>query len=528
VSRHAGLHPIHEHVFTGNDGKDLQRVVGEIANGKSPAPDTDNNRVIDRKGWMIDVYAKRPDLPPYSAVKRFFEEQKTSTPDDVTTRWLKELEISTLAGMGGAGMPAFIKWRDVRQAKGTEKYIVCNGDESEPGTFKDRELLLRTPHLVVEGVIMAGLITGATRGYVYIRHEYPEQIDKVNEEINRARQEGVCGADILGSDRSFTVEVFISPGGYICGEQSALIEAMEDKRAQPRNRPPELMTNGLFDKPTVVNNVETLAWTPGIFLESGAWYRDQGGAPLEARRGKGWRVLSISGDLGAPGVFEIPIGLTLGELIDRAGKVRGKLKAVATSGPSGGFLPSRLKINPANRDQLARRVGKIVDGTRESDPVFSRVVETFARQHLTKEADSVDVCALPLDLNFFRIAQTLLGWEDEIKQGRKQDLMLGAGLVVYSEEANLLSQAVNATEFFRNESCGKCVPCRIGSEKLVEVGLDLLKQRKGEQVATMSSDEVYELDHVMQQASICGLGQVAGKPLTTWLDYFEDGQTTGG
>src|SRR5207237_9183700 len=151
-------------------------------------------------------------------------------------------------------------------------YIVVNGDESEPATFKDRELLLHMPHLVVEGVILAGLLTNATAGYIFIRHEYEEQIEAVRAAIFKAQSVGACGENICDSKKNFNVEVFVSPGGYICGEQSALIEAMEDRRAQPRNKPPELSTNGLRDRPTVVNNVETLAWAPYIVLRGGAEY----------------------------------------------------------------------------------------------------------------------------------------------------------------------------------------------------------------------------------------------------------------
>ncbi len=193
-------------------------------------------------------------------------------------------------------MPAFQKWTDVRQAKGDQKYIICNGDESEPGTFKDRELMLRTPHLVLEGVILAGLLTGATRGYIYIRHEYPEQIAAMETAIRQAERMKICGRQVLNTGREFSIEVFVSPGGYICGEQSALVEAMEDHRAQPRNKPPQLETNGLYDKPTLVSNVETFAWVPAILLKGAEWYRDLG------RNGcKGARFFSISGDVNRPG-----------------------------------------------------------------------------------------------------------------------------------------------------------------------------------------------------------------------------------
>ena len=194
--------------------------------------------------------------------------------------------------MGGAGIPAIQKWRDVRDAvrtafqreTDTRAFIVVNGDESEPGTFKDRELLLRTPHLVLEGVILAGLITEATEGFIFIRHEYQEQIAACRAEIQRAEQLGLCGpsASLLG--RPFPVSVFVSPGGYICGEQSALIEAMSDRRGEPRNLPPKLETNGLLDLPTLVSNVETFAWVPYIVINGGKAYAAQGVNGWRGRR----------------------------------------------------------------------------------------------------------------------------------------------------------------------------------------------------------------------------------------------------
>ena len=176
------------------------------------------------------------------------------------------------------------------RAVGSEKYIVCNGDESEPGTFKDRELLLRTPHLVLEGVILAGLVARATRGYIYIRHEYQEQIQAMRACIADAERQSACGATDPGHRSRFSGRSFRSPGGYICGEQSALIEAMEDRRAQPRNKPPQLETNGLYDKPTLVSNVETFAWAPAIVVKGGTWYAEQG-----ANGSKGLRFFSVSG-----------------------------------------------------------------------------------------------------------------------------------------------------------------------------------------------------------------------------------------
>jgi NADH:ubiquinone oxidoreductase subunit F (NADH-binding) len=222
--------------------------------------------------------------------------------------------------MGGTGASAYRKWLDVWREPSAEKYVIANGDEGEPGSFKDRELMLRAPHLVIEGVILAGLFTGATRGYVFVRPEYPEQIAALRAEIARAVSLRACGGDVFGSGRSFPVEVFESPGGYICGEQSALLEAMEDRRAQPRDRPPEVATNGLFDKPTVVNNVETLAWVPFVVLRGGATHAAAGWrVPDEPKllHFSGRRFFSVSGDVNRPGVYEVPVGLPCGRYWSR-------------------------------------------------------------------------------------------------------------------------------------------------------------------------------------------------------------------
>ena len=310
------------------------------------------------RAWRIDPYQRVADANAgprfYQAAREFAAKLKAADSETarlaVRTGLLSELDAASLRGMGGAGAPAAQKWRDVLEARGDEKYIVCNADESEPATFKDRELLLRTPDLVIEGMVLAALLVRARHGYIYIRHEYHDQIDTVNEALAVARGRGVIGPDSMDAGMSFDIEVFESPGGYVCGEQGALIEAIEERRAEPRNRPPQLETNGLFDKPTLLSNVETFAWVPAIALQSGKWYADSGrkGSPWYTAKGKtgaaGLRFFSICGDVKKPGVHEVEIGSTLGELIDLAGGVRDglPLKAVAPSGPSGGFIPAVL------------------------------------------------------------------------------------------------------------------------------------------------------------------------------------------
>ena len=537
VSRHVEGHheeSFHDRVFAGLSSSDLKKTLTAIVKGESPEGTSDRARGIDRSEWQIDIYAR--DLPgeAYAVVKRYLKEFPAVVviPDDVKRDtkkfaefiktnhpWLAKLDLSNLQGMGGAGMKAFEKWRDVWAEPAAVKYIVCNGDESEPGTFKDREILLHMPHLVVEGVILAGLITGAAKGFIYIRHEYREQIDAVNRAIERARAESACG----GKDRGFDVEVFESPGGYICGEQTAMIEAMEDKRAQPRNRPPELQTNGLYDKPTVVNNVETLAWTPAILHRGGEWYAGAGKPNC-----KGRRIFSISGDLNASGVFEVPVGTTVGELIEKAGGVHGTLKAVATSGPSGGFLPARLPVRKGVMDRLDRAIARV------RDPLEGELLKDFAAAHLLRdgvEATFLEIVHLPLDLNFFRNIASAIGLRDV-------ELMLGGGIVVYNSTRNMLEQARNCTQFFRNESCGKCVPCRIGSQKLVEIGTELLRRRDSGALVLKDEDgtpppipdmlweklgdNLNEFAKSMRLTAICGLGYVAPNPLNTAVQFFPD------
>jgi NADH:ubiquinone oxidoreductase subunit F (NADH-binding)/NADH:ubiquinone oxidoreductase subunit E len=455
----------------------LKRAIAASATGNQPPADLDLDQPLTgSQPWTIDVYANRP---RYEATRQFL-----ALPDPA--RIIEALKTAGLLGMGGAGVPAHQKWNDVRQAEGSEKYIICNADESEPGTFKDRELLLRTPHLIVEGVLLAGLVTGASRGYVFIRHEYPEEAHAVEKAIKEAESLGLCGSSTGSDARKFPIEVFISPGGYICGEQSALVEAMEDHRAEPRNRPPQLETNGLHDKPTLVSNVETFAWTPGIALHGGDWYASQG---LHGYKGK--RFFSIAGDVERPGVYEVPIGTRLGELIDHhAGGMRNglTLKAFAPSGPSGGFLPARIPI-----DTLPRGFE-------------GKLPESFKSDALAPGASHIDLRDLWLDLNFFRI----LG------------LMLGAGLVVYGEGVNMADQALNAMEFFRNESCGKCVPCRIGSQKLVEIGSNLTRSAYDQAALKSIEPLIRDLASTMTLTSICGLGAVAPNPLVSVLQYFRD------
>jgi len=367
---------------------------------------------------------------------------------------LARLAEAELRGMGGAGFPTAVKWDLVRKQPPGEKYIVCNADESEPGTIKDRFIMTHLPHLLVEGMILAGLVTGAKQGILYIRHEYHLQEEILGEEIRRAYRGGLLGRNILGSGLEFELRIFVSPGGYICGEESALIEAIEGHRAEPRNKPPFPGVAGLWQKPTVINNVETFIHVPQILARGVDSYKAAG------RNGsRGWKFVGVSGHCAKPGVYEVPMGITLREvLVDYAGGVRGgrALKAFAPSGPSSGYLPAAL-------------------------------------------AD--------VRLDFKALAEA--------------GSMLGSGAIVVCDDTTcMLDMALNAVRFYRNESCGKCVPCRVGSQKMVDL---LVRWTQGglpgaQYRADLSLLE--ELSFAMSQASICGLGQIAPAPIQSVLKHF--------
>jgi NADH:ubiquinone oxidoreductase subunit F (NADH-binding) len=362
---------------------------------------------------------------------------------------IAQLKASGLAGLGGAGFPTGMKWETVRNAPGNEKYVICNADESEPGTIKDRFILEHLPHLVAEGMIIAGMVTGARRGIMYIRHEYLMQEHIFKEEIERAKEIGALG-DIFGSGIHFDLEIFVSPGGYIQGEETALIEAIEGNRGEPRNKPPFPVFEGLYHKPTALNNVETFANVPQILANGLDWYKAQGVGGCS-----GLKFVGVSGDVNKPGVFLIPMGTPMRDVIydNCQGMLGGaKLKAFAPSGPSSGYLPASL--------------------------VDTRI---------------------------------------DFKSMAAVGSMMGSGaIVVYGEGRCMVDQALNATKFFRNESCGKCVPCRVGSQKMVDI---ITGWTRGKGTAA-DMNLIHELMEAMKLGSICGLGQFVHGPIASVIQHF--------
>jgi formate dehydrogenase beta subunit len=363
------------------------------------------------------------------------------------------LKDSELRGMGGAGFPTGVKWETVASQPAGPKYTICNADESEPGTFKDRQILAEQPHLVLEGMLLGMLVTGSEEGWVFIRHEYGPEEDVLREEIEALRAEGLIGEDVGGTGRRLQLEIFTSPGGYILGEESALLECMEGHRGEPRNKPPFPAIYGLWGKPTLMNSVETFADVPAIVERGADWWKTQG-----VNGATGLKFFAVSGHVERPDVYCVPAGSTARDLIELAGGVTG-----------------------------GREVGAIQPGGASSN--------FLGPEHLD----------VPLD------------WKPLQEAGS----MLGSGaLIVMAEGTDLLAAATNVLRFFRNESCGKCVPCRVGSMKAHAILTEHLGNGGG------SGDvprKVVELEETLRMTSICGLGQVALGPVLSVLGMDRGG-----
>jgi NADH:ubiquinone oxidoreductase subunit F (NADH-binding)/NADH:ubiquinone oxidoreductase subunit E len=363
------------------------------------------------------------------------------------------LDAAGLRGMGGAGFPAGRKWDLVARQTATPKYGICNADESEPGTFKDRQILATQPHLVLEGLLLGMAVVGAEEGWVFIRHEYGPEEEVLRAEIEALRAAGLVGEDVLGSGRRLLLDVFTSPGGYILGEETALMECMEGHRGEPRNKPPFPGVYGLRGRPTLMNSVETFAHVP-VILERGAdWWQQQG-----VRGATGLKFFAVSGHVERPGVYCVPMGTTARELLDLAGGVASgaALQAIQPGGASSNFLGP----------------------------------------------DQLDV---PLDFGSLAKAGSMLG---------------SGALVVVAEGTDLLAAATNVLRFFRNESCGKCVPCRVGSTKAHAILSDALA---GDGLDQAGEERITELEATMRLTSICGLGQVALGPVVSVLGLQRGG-----
>ena len=391
---------------------------------------------------MADPYRSADER--YGVLRRLLHE---ASPESV----IESLEAAGLRGMGGAGFPTGRKWRFTRGARGEPRTVICNADESEPGTFKDRLLLERVPHLVIEAMVLAGWVIGAPRGIIYLRHEYAHAQRHLEDALQWARAHGVLGPDVLGTGMAFDLEVFVSPGGYIMGEETALLEGLEDKRGEPRNKPPFPTQVGFEGGPTLMNNVETLALIPRILADGADGWQARG------RDGHaGLKFLSVSGDVRAPGVYCVAAGTPVSEVIQQAGGMADgrSLHAFCPGGASTPFLPADRAETPVDFDAMADAGAGLGSGA----------------------------------------------------------------LFVVGEGRDLLDLAIQQVRFFRNESCGKCVPCRTGTVQAVH-RLESAQAGTPEPGLTAMLEE---LDETLAQTSICGLGQVALTPIMSILKHFPE------
>ncbi len=367
-------------------------------------------------------------------------------PEDV----IAEVKQSRLRGRGGAGYPTGFKWETVYKYVSDQKYVICNGDEGDPGAFMDRSVLEGNPHRVLEGMAIAAYAVGASKGYAYIRGEYPLAIKRFELAIKQARKLGLVGNNILGTNFSFDVEVRIGAGAFVCGEETALIASIEGKRGTPRPRPPFPAESGLWGKPTLINNVESFAAIAPIINNGGEWYSEIG-TPKSA----GTKVFALAGKIKYAGLIEVPMGTTLREIVfDIGGGMQNntEFKAAQTGGPSGGCIPS---------------------------------------EHLDVKMD----------------------YESLVSLG---SIMGSGGLIIMDKSSDMVDVARYFMEFCMDESCGKCVPCRVGTRMMHDL-LQKICDNKGTQI---DLDRLEELAVYVKETSLCGLGASAPNPLLSTLRHF--------
>ena len=365
---------------------------------------------------------------------------------------VNEILESGLRGRGGGGFPTGKKWSQVARQKATPKYVVCNGDEGDPGAFMDRSVMEDDPHRMLEGMAIAGIACGATEGYIYVRAEYPKAVARLKLAIEQATEYGILGDNILGSDFSFHMHINTGAGAFVCGEGSALTASIEGKRGMPRTKPPRTVEHGLFDNPTVLNNVETYANVSMIINNGAEWYKKIG-----TENSSGTKTFALTGNIKNAGLIEVPMGTTLREVIfDIGGGMRdgGEFKAVQIGGPSGGCL---------------------------------------IEEHLD----------LPLDFDSLKKVGAIIG---------------SGGLVVMDKNSCMVEVARFFMNFTQNESCGKCVPCREGTKRMLEI-LDRIVDGRGKDG---DIELLKELGEFISKMSLCGLGKTAASPVLSTIKYFED------
>lgn len=448
---------------------DVAEIVKSLSPGKKPVErlfyrDPTTNKPIPLHS-KIPFYSKQErtilkycgnidpeDIDDYLAVGGYKALQKgihELTPEGV----ISEVKNSGLRGLGGAGFPTGRKWEACRSAPGEKKYVICNADEGDPGAFQDRSVMEGNPHSVIEGMIIAAYAIGAKDGFIYVRAEYPLAVSRLKIAIDQARQKGFLGDHILDSDFSFDIEIFQGAGAFVCGESTALVRSIEGKRGRPKPLPRSRTSEiGLWNRPTLLNNVKSYANIPLIISNGASWFAKRG-----TEKSKGTAVFSLTGKVVNCGLIEVPMGVTLRKIIyDIGGGVPdGKtLKAVQTGGPSGGCLP----------------------------------------------ADMID---MPVDFDSLAKAGSIMG---------------SGGMVVMDEDTCMVDVARYFLDFTQRESCGQCIPCRLGTVQMFKILDDITKGngRPGD------IDVLLELSESIKKGSICGLGKTAPNPVLTTLRYFRD------
>ena len=370
------------------------------------------------------------------------------SPEEVT----KEIKASGLRGRGGAGFPTGIKWGLARKSKSDTKYFICNADEGDPGAFMDRAVLESDPYAVLEGIAIGAYAIGARYGYVYARAEYPLAIKRLQNAILQMEELGFLGDNILDSDFSLEIKIKEGAGAFVCGEETALMVSIEGKRGMPRSRPPYPAVSGVFGKPTIINNVETLASVSAIMDKGANWYADFG-----TEKSKGTKTFALAGKINHTGLIEIPMGITLSDIVfDIGGGVlkEKKFKAVQTGGPSGGCIPSEFLNMKVDYEEL----------------------------------------------------------------GKVGSIMGSGGMIVMDEDSCMVDIAKYFLEFTENESCGKCTPCRMGTQHLLHILTDICQGNGKPYHIQLMRD----LGQTMGKTSLCGLGQSASNPVLTTIKYFQN------
>ncbi|MFH1032240.1 MAG: NADH-ubiquinone oxidoreductase-F iron-sulfur binding region domain-containing protein [Chloroflexota bacterium] len=379
----------------------------------------------------------------YSALAKVL---KGISPKEIIT----EITSSGLRGLGGGGFPTGRKWNECWEAPGDEKYVICNADEGDPGAYMDRCVLEGNPHLILEGMMIGALAVGARKGYIYVRNEYPLAVEHSKIAVEQARKLGIFGENILGSSFSFDVDIARGGGAFVCGESTALMASVEGKVGEPRTKDVHAVIDGLYHKPTVLNNVETWANVPSIMLNGSSWFASKG-----TKGSKGTKILALTGRIKNTGLVEVAMGTPIRTVVFDigGGVVNGKaVKAVQIGGPSGGCLP----------------------------------VEKFD---------------LAVDYDVLSKAGSMIG---------------SGGMVVMDEESCMVDVAKYFLNFLQDESCGKCVPCRIGVDRMLEIVTDITEGRgKPEHIPLLE-----ELGETVAQTALCGLGKTAPNPVLTTLRYF--------